>query len=92
MRVRVYFEFISNTLELIARRFLLKALFTKSGLKLETHYNLFSRMHMTLQPALSVGRLVGRLVGWLVTLYIDVDADYTLIVIVPYLMKSHWNR
>ena len=33
----------------------------------------FSRVHATLQPALSVGRLVGRLVGWLVTLYFFYD-------------------
>ena len=31
--------------------------------------SLFSRVHATQQPALSVGRLVGLLVGWSVTLY-----------------------
>ena len=30
---------------------------------------IFSCVHATLQPALSVGRSVGRLVGWSVTLY-----------------------
>ena len=37
---------------------------------------LFSRVHATLQPALSVGQSVGWLVGWSVTFYFFNDFFY----------------